>query len=126
MDEERASREGGNGQPGGGGPPALGDVARDVMDHATIIVRDRIRIGQMEARRYAEHVRRDVAPRAALVAAALGLLLVAALCGLVALFIGIAVAIGSVAWTLVIYCAIFALAALVTAALASREAQRSR
>ena len=49
---------------------ALGDVARDVMDHASMIVRDRLELTRLEAHRYAEHVKKDVAPRAAFGAAA--------------------------------------------------------
>ncbi len=97
-------------------PPALGDVARDVMDHATIIVRDQLEIGKLEARRYADHVRRDVAPRAARGAVVGALALVAVLCGLTAVFLGIARALDSVAWAFAIYCALFALAALVALA----------
>jgi uncharacterized membrane protein len=102
-------------------PPALGDVARDVMDHATLIVRDQVEIGRLEARRYADHVRRDVAPRAARTVAVLALAGVAAACGLVALFLGIARALGSVAWTFAIYGVLFAAAALIArAAMAPR------
>jgi hypothetical protein len=96
--------------------PALGEVARDVMDHAGVIVRDQVEIGKLEARRYAAHVRRDVAPRAARTAAVGVLATLAASCGLVALFLGIARALDSVTWAFAIYCALFAAAALVARA----------
>jgi hypothetical protein len=100
------------------GAPALGGIARDVMDHATIIVRDHLQIGRLEARRYAQHVRRDVAPRAARGAVIVALASVAAACGLVAAFLGIARALDSVAWAFAVYCALFAVAALVALAVA--------
>jgi len=112
----------GNGQ--GRGDAALGDVARDVMDHAAIIVRDRLKIGTLEVRRYAEHVRRDVAPRAGLLGAAGLLGTLAVISGLVGLFLGIAGAIGSVAWTFVIYAALFAVVAVVVGALAGQRPHR--
>ncbi len=127
---ERERTISGNGQTGGErrpaprAEPALGDVARDVMDHAAVIVRDRFKIGALEARRFAEHVRRDVAPRAGLVATAAALGALAVIAGLVGLFLGIAGAIGSVAWTFVIYAALFAVAALVVGSLAGRAPRR--
>src|ERR1700733_13471420 len=87
---------------GEGEPQALGDVARDVIDHVTILLRDQIGIVRLEARRLAERARRDVLPRAALLALAAGLAGLAGLLGLVALFLGIAFAIG-VAWAFAIY-----------------------
>ena len=106
--------------------PALGDVARDVMDHGTMILRDGIQLAKLEVRRYSEHLLREVAPRG--VVAALGA--VAVLCGLIALFLGIASALDSVAWAFAIYCALFAAATLVGAGLVARRSsgalQRSR
>jgi hypothetical protein len=120
MERERTS----SGDGRSSGDAALGDVARDVMDHAAVIVRDEIKIRMLETRRYAEHVRRDVAPRAALVAAAAALGTLAVIAGLVGLFLGIAGAIGSVAWTFVIYAALFAVVALVVAGLANQASRR--
>ena len=120
MERERTSS--GNGQ--ARADSALGDVARDAMDHAAVIVRDRIKIGTLEARRYAEHMRRDVAPRAGLAFAAAALGTLAVTSGLVGLFLGIAGAIGSVAWTFVIYAAFFAVIAIVAAALARQPLRR--
>jgi hypothetical protein len=108
--------------PRGGGrrdPEALGDVARDMIDHASIIVRDRIEIMKLEAGRMAERARREFLPRAALLAVAAGLAGVAGLLGLVALFLGIASAIG-VAWTFAIYAAAFAVLAVVALAFAGQ------
>jgi Putative Actinobacterial Holin-X, holin superfamily III len=105
---------------------SLGDVARDVMDHGTMILRDGIKLAKLEGSRYSEHLLREVAPRG--VVAALGA--VAVLCGLIALFLGIASALDSVAWAFAIYCALFAAAALVGAGLVARRSpaalQRSR
>jgi hypothetical protein len=108
------------------GASALGDVARDVMDQGTTILRDEIELAKLSARRYSEHLRRDVAPRAAV--AALGT--AAVLCGLVALFLGIANALDSAAWAFAVYCALFAVMAFVVAVLVARRSpealQRSR
>jgi hypothetical protein len=73
--------------------PALGDVARDVMDHGTMILRDGIKLAKLEARRYSEHLLREVAPRGVVAALAA----VAVLCGLIALFLGIASALDAAA-----------------------------
>jgi len=104
--EERTGRGAGNGAP----PPAapLGEVARDVMDHASAIARDELALARLSARRYAEHVRRDVAPPALLGGAAVVTGSLGVMFGLIALFLGIARAIDSVAWTFAIYCALFA------------------
>jgi hypothetical protein len=102
---------------------ALGDVARDVMDHASIIVRDRIELTRLEAQRYAAHVKKDVAPRAALTAAVVVCGGLAGLMALIAVFLGLVSALGSVAWSFVIYALVFA---VVTAALAGFRAQPPR
>lgn len=121
MDRERPTSGNGHARAAG---PALGSVARDVMDHAAMIGRDFLKIGQLEARRYAEHLRRDVARKAGWGAAAAIVGAAAVVCGLIALFWGIATAIGSVAWTFAIFCGFFAASAVVMAALASRPAER--
>ena len=112
------------GRDGSGNGVAFGDVARDVMDHASAIVRDELRLGKLSARRYAEHVRRDVAPRAAFGLVAGVLAGLAVLFGLIALFWGIASALGSVAWTFVIYAAAFAVGAVIAAGLRGRPPHR--
>jgi hypothetical protein len=119
MERERLTS--GNGEPRAQGP-ALGGVARDVVDHAAMIGRDWLNIGKLEARRYGEHLRRDVATRVAWGAVVAILAALAGLCGIIALFWGIAVAIGSVAWTFVIFAALFAVLAMVAAALSSNRA----
>jgi Putative Actinobacterial Holin-X, holin superfamily III len=121
---ERGRASVGNGAHEPGGAQALGDVARDVMDHASAILRDRLQIGKIEARRYAEHVRRDVAPRAAFRAGAAALAALAVLFALVALFLGIADALGSVAWAFAIYAAAFAVGAIAVASAAGRAVHR--
>jgi hypothetical protein len=120
MGRERTTLQNGAAQRDGA---ALGGVARDVIDHVTIIVRDSLKIGRLEGRRYLEHLRRDVARQAAwrLVAAVAGA--TAAICGLVALFLGIASAIG-VAWTFAIYAGVFAVGAIVAASLAAHPPLR--
>jgi len=125
MERGRARSENGAARGDEPPPPALGEVARDVMDHAAIIVRDRIEIGKLEARRYAEHVRRDVAPRAAFGVAAAVLAAVAVLSGLLALFLGIARALDSVAWAFAIYAALFAVLAVFAYALSTRAPRRA-
>jgi hypothetical protein len=99
-------------------------VARDVLDHATMIVRDEIKMGRLSARRYADHLRRDVAPRAGWIAAAAALGGLGVLAFAVGLFLGIAHALGSVAWTFVIYGAALTVAAVVAAALSGQPSQR--
>jgi hypothetical protein len=102
---------------------ALVGVARDVIDHMAIIVRDSVKIGRLEGRRYLEHLRRDVARQAAWTVAAAVAGATAVICGLVALFLGIASAIG-VAWTFAIYAGVFAVGAVVAASLAAHQAPR--
>jgi hypothetical protein len=103
---------------------ALGDVARDVIDHTSMMVRDAFKIVRLEASRYVEHLRRDVGWRAAFGALAAATGVAALLCGLIAVFLGIASAIGSVAWAFAIYAALFAVGAVVLAALANRPVKR--
>jgi len=121
MERERLTS--GSGQPRAEGPE-LGSVARDVVDHAAMIGRDWVEIGKLEARRYGEHLRRDVATRVAWGAVVAVLAALAGLCGLIALFWGIAAAIGSVAWTFVVFAALFAVLAVVVAAVAAPAPRR--
>lgn len=102
--------------------PALGDVARDAMDHASMIVRDELKIARLEARRYVDHVKRDVAPRALFATAAAACALLAAITGAIALFLGILWVIGSIAWTFLIFAAMFTTFAAVLANLSRRPA----
>ncbi len=106
----------------------LGDVARDVVDHAQVIARDALAIGKLSARRSIDRAKsqaREAAPRIAFGAVA-G---IAALLGVVFLLIAIFVALGdpipSVGWRLAIY-GIFFLVVSVSAAMfaSSREAHR--
>lgn len=120
MEKERIHYE----SPSRANGQALGSVARDVLDHATTIVRDEIKIARLEARRYGEHLRRDVARPAALGAAAVSLGALGALFGLIALFLGIARAIDSVAWTFAIYAGAFCVAGVVAYAMAKRPQHR--
>jgi hypothetical protein len=86
----------------------LGSVARDTIDHASMLLRDEVKIARLSASRYAEHVRRDVAPMALWTTAAGVAGALAAVMLLVGIFLGLAEALGSVAWTFVIYAAAFA------------------
>lgn len=101
----------------------LGAVARDAMDHASMIVRDEIKIVRLQVRRYVEHVRGDVAPRALIVVAAGVIALLAALCFAIALFLAIAWAIGSVAWTFLIFAALLTVGAVVLVGASRRPAR---
>jgi hypothetical protein len=126
MERERPTSENGRTNRGSAveGPPAgtqaLGEVARDVIDHVTMIVRDEVKIAGLETRRRVEHLRREVAVRLAYRAAAVLMATVAGICGLIALFLGIARALDSVAWAFAIYAALFAVVAIVVVALSSR------
>src|SRR4051812_2294188 len=95
---------------------SLGDVARDVFDHAQVIARDALAIGKIEAQRTLGRARAralEVAPRVAFGAVAA----VAALTGLIflliALFNALEDAIPSFAWRT----AIFGIGFLVVAAI---------
>lgn len=90
---------------------ALGEVARDTIDHAGMLLRDEVKIARLGVNRYVEHVRRDVAPTALWTAAAVSAGGLAALLLLIGAFLGIAAALGSVAWTFVIYAAAFTVGA---------------
>ena len=107
-------------------PHALGTVARDVIDHVTIIARDEVKIAGLSAKRYAEHLRRDVAPRAAYAAAAVALAALTAIFGLLAIFIGIAHALSSAAWAFAIYCAAFAVLTVLAMYLAGHPSEARR
>jgi hypothetical protein len=120
MIRERASN--GNGAPADGRTP--GSVARDLVDHATMIVRDEIKMGRLSARRYADHLRHDVAPRAGWLCAAAALVGLGVLAFAVAVFLGLARLIGSVAWAFAIYGAVLTVAGVVAAAVSSRPPLR--
>jgi len=105
---------------------ALGDVARDVIDHVSMLVRDEVKIARLSARRYAEHLRADVAPRAGLIVGAAVLALLAVVFALIALFRGLVAALGSVTWTLVIFAALFALGAAVMVGFARQAPPEAR
>jgi hypothetical protein len=112
-------------RPGPGEPrrEALGDVARDVMDHLSMMARDQAKMARLSARHYLEHLRAEVAPRALFLAAVSACVALAGVCFLIALFLGIAAALGSVAWTFLIFTGLFGAAAVALAGLASRPAR---
>jgi hypothetical protein len=109
-----------------GAPAALGDVVRDAMDHARVIVRDSVAIGKIEARQVADRVARDLVPRAAfgLAAAAFGALGV--IFALIALFIGLGAIIPSVAWRLFLFAVMVLGLAAIGGLLASRSPRDRR
>lgn len=94
----------------------LGEVARDVVDHAQGIARDALAIGKLEARRAVDRARsqaREVAPRIAFGAVA-G---VAALVGVVFLLIAIFLALGdpipSMGWRMALFGTFFLVVAVI-------------
>lgn len=100
----------------------LGEVARDVVDHAHVIARDALAIGRLEARRTVERTKeraKEVAPRIAFGAIAV----IAALAGVVLLLIALFLALGdpipSVGWRMAIFGVFFLAVAVVAAIFAS-------
>jgi hypothetical protein len=96
----------------------LGEVARDVVDHAQVIARDALAIGKLSARRSIDRAKsqaREAAPRIAFGAVA-G---IAALVGVVFLLIAAFVALGdpipSVGWRLAIFGIFFLVVAMIAA-----------
>jgi hypothetical protein len=99
---------------------ALGDVVRDAMDHARVIVRDTAAIAKLEAKHTAEHVVREVVPRAGfgLVAGVAGLVGLVML--LVAAFMGLGALVPSVGWRVFIFSVFFLAVAGVAGYLTAR------
>ena len=102
----------------------LGEVARDVVDHAQIIARDAIAIGKLETRRAVDRAKeraKEIAPRIAFGAIAA----VAALTGTVFLLIAIFLALGgpipSVAWRTAIFGVFFLVVAVIAAIFADTK-----
>lgn len=112
-------------------PPAgLGEVARDVVDHAQVIARDALAIAKLEARRSVERATdrvKEAAPRIALGAVAGVAALVGALLLLIAIFLGLGDAVPSVGWRLAIFGIFFLVVAVIAAIFAaSRETGHER
>lgn len=102
----------------------LGEVARDVVDHAQIIARDALAIGKLETRRAVKRAKeraKEAAPRIAFGAIA-G---VAALAGVVFLLIAIFIALGgpipSVGWRTAIFGIFFLVVAVIAAIFAGTK-----
>jgi hypothetical protein len=109
-------------------PPAgLGEVARDVVDHLQVIVRDELAIAKLEARRAVERAKeraKAAAPRVAfgIVAGVAALLAVVFL--LIAIFIALGDAVPSVGWRLAIFGIFFLVVSVIAAIFAgSRETE---
>jgi hypothetical protein len=103
----------------------LGEVARDVVDHAQVIARDALAIGKLSARRAVDRARtqaRDVAPRIAFGAIAGVAGLVALVFLLIAVFIALGDPIPSVGWRMAIFGVFFLLLAVVAAIFAGSRA----
>jgi hypothetical protein len=96
----------------------LGEVARDVVDHAHVIARDALAIGKLEARRAVDRARsqaREVAPRIAFGAVAAVAALVGAVLLLIAIFIALGDPIPSVGWRMAIFGIFFLVVAVIAA-----------
>lgn len=94
----------------------LGEVARDVVDHAQGIARDALAIGKLEARRVVDRARsqaREVAPRVALGAVAAVAALVSLVLLLIALFIALGDPIPSVGWRMALFAVFFLVVAVI-------------
>jgi hypothetical protein len=108
----------------------LGEVARDVVDHAQVIARDGLAIAKLEARRSVERAKdrvKEAAPRIAFGAAAGVAALVGVVLLLIAIFIGLGDAVPSVGWRLAIFGLFFLVVAAVAAIFAaSRDTGRDR
>jgi putative superfamily III holin-X len=96
----------------------LGEVARDVVDHAQVIARDALAIAKLEAKRTVDRAKtraRDVGPKIAFGAVA-G---VTALAGVIFLLIAIFIALGdpipSVGWRMAIFGIFFLVVAVIAA-----------
>jgi hypothetical protein len=110
-------------------PPAgLGEVARDVVDHAQVIARDAIGIAKLEARRAVERAKeraKEVAPRIVFSAVAAVTALVGIVFLLIAIFIGLGDAIPSVGWRMAIFGIFFLVVAVIAAIFAGSREQRN-
>jgi hypothetical protein len=103
-------------------------VARDAIEHVRVIVSDTVALGKLEAKRALARVEqgtRDIAPRAAIAAAAMVLGLAGLVLGLIALFIALGEVIPSVAVRLAIYAAVFLVLAVAFGFVAARGTQEA-
>jgi hypothetical protein len=109
-------------------PPAgLGEVARDVVDHAQVIARDALAIAKLEARRSVDRAKdrvKDAAPRIAFGATAGVAALVGVVLLLIAIFIGLGDAVPSVGWRLAIFGIFFLVVAVIAAIFAGSHEKR--
>ena len=105
----------------------LGEVARDVLDHAKIIARDAVALGRLEVRRTVDRARtraRDAAPRIAFAAIAGVTALVGLVFVLIAIFIALGDPIPSVGWRMAIFGAFFLVTAVIGATFATSHEER--
>lgn len=109
-------------------PPAgLGEVARDVVDHAQVIARDALAIAKLEARRSVDRTKdrvKEAAPRIAFGAVAGVTALVGVVLLLIAIFIGLGNAVESVGWRLAIFGLFFLVVAAIAAIFAGSHEKR--
>jgi hypothetical protein len=106
-------------------PAALGSVARDAIDHATIILRDTAAIAKLEGEKIVDRAVKDVAPKVAFGAVAAISGFVGLVFALIAIFIGLGEVIPSVAWRLVIFAVAFFAVAIAGAVLAGKRRETS-
>ena len=123
VEESRRNTNDGYGHPANGEDrhQALGAVVRDAIDHTAMILRDTAKLGRLEVRDFQNRV---LAPglRKAGIGVTIALFAsLAAVFGLLAIFLGIAAAIDSVAWTFAIFAGAFAVVAMLVGPLAGRE-----
>lgn len=109
-------------------PPAgLGEVARDVVDHAQVIARDALAIAKLEARRSVDRAKdrvKDAAPRIAFGAVAGVTALVGVVFLLIASFIALGNAVPSMGWRLAIFGLLFLVVAAIAAIFAGSHEKR--
>lgn len=109
-------------------PPAgLGEVARDVVDHAQVIARDGLAIAKLEARRAVARATgraKEAAPRIAFGVIAATSALVATVLLLIAIFIALGDPIPSVGWRLAIFGLFFLVVAVIAAIFAGSHEER--
>jgi hypothetical protein len=105
----------------------LGEVARDVVDHAQVIARDALAIARLEARRAVGRATgraKEAAPRIAFGAIAGVSALVGTVFLLIAIFIALGDPIPSVGWRLSIFGLFFVVVAVIAAIFAGSHEER--
>jgi hypothetical protein len=105
----------------------LGEVARDVVDHAQVIARDALSIAKLEARRSVDRAKgraRDAAPRIAFGAIAGVAALIGTIFLLIAIFDALGGPIPSFGWRMAIFGIFFLVVAVIAAIFAGSREER--